>query len=411
MKAQTLLYIILLFPIHLYSHSLSLEKISFYGNKRTRTHVILRELKIKPGKPLNNEIILKDQLWLLRLNFLRRIEFFTKPGSAYNKRNMMVVIQEKDKWSTSPTISNNNLFGWTIGIDISLNNFRGTRERINTKIQLGKIRKINLSWNKPWFGGKFRLFTKLNLYHIAYPYLYEDYPSHFEEENTGILMTLGKSFGRTFKTGFRICLENIWTNDVKVALSGKHNDRIWNIESFVLYDTRDLLFYPQKGIYFQSWIRTFEIQKKKSFFRTGMDFRLYFPVYSDNILAIQTALQFSNGEVPIYKRLHLGGSKTIRGYRTGFLIGENSYLTSIEYRFPILYERNPVAGINVGYAGVLFTDFGTAWFQDESFKLNKIRGAVGLGIHVIWDHWVLRAEYGTHGKGWGFINTGTSIKF
>ena len=38
-------------------------------------------------------------------------------------------------------------------------------------------------------------------------------------------------------------------------------------------------------------------------------------------------------------------------------------------------------------------------------------GSAGFGIHVIWDHWVLLAEYGNHRKGWGFINLRTGIKF
>jgi len=145
--------------------------------------------------------------------------------------------------------------------------------------------------------------------------------------------------------------------------------------------------------------------------RWDFDMRWYIPVFQSNILAVQSHVVLSNGDVPIYKRLHVGGSKTIRGYPTGFMAGENIFLASMEYRFPVLYERNPLSGIHAGWAGVLFIDMGTAWYSHENPGLDAVRLSVGFGVHLIWDRWVLHGEYGTHGEGWGFINAGTGIKF
>ena len=101
----------------------------------------------------------------------------------------------------------------------------------------------------------------------------------------------------------------------------------------------------------------------------------------------------------------------MRGYKTGAFWGENSLTASVEYRIPLIYERNPAANLHVGYLAVLFADAGAAWLQSERIEWDRFRGSVGIGLHGVWQRWVLRAEYGINGKGWGFITGGTDVKF
>lgn len=409
---QYLTHILCLFPtLYLMGQPPLLERIALYGNTRTKDHVILRELHLAEGKPLIETLLLKDRAWLLRQGFLKRIEFQVKPGSTEDKRFLILVVQEKVSWSISPILSNNDLFGWYTGVNLTYHNLWGRRNRIDATFQIGGIRKYGLAWSDPWFGGKLHLFTRLDIYHTHFPYLYGDHHPHFNERDTGVLLTVGKGIGRRIRTGIRIGMERIWVEDPTVTFSETHTDDISLLEGFFTFDSRDWPLYPRTGLYLQAWIHEFGLFQNHRFYRTGLDFNLYSPIYHDNILALQTSVQISQGKVPIYKRIHLGGGKTIRGYRTGLLSGENYFLTSLEYRFHIFYERNPLAGINVGYAGVLFLDAGAAWFQNQIVKPHMLHGSLGFGIHVIWDRWVFRAEYGNHGKGWGFINMGTGIKF
>ena len=83
----------------------------------------------------------------------------------------------------------------------------------------------------------------------------------------------------------------------------------------------------------------------------------------------------------------------------------------MEYRIPILYERNPLAGMHGGYACVLFFDTANTWFGDETFTMTRFQSSAGLGFHAIWDDLVIRVEYGYRGKGFGFLNVGSGIKF
>jgi len=388
-----------------------LEKIAVYGNTRTQDHIILRELCLREQEPISDELLRQDRAWLLRQDFLKRIEFQMKGGSTQDQRILLLVVQEKGTWSINPILSNNDLFGWYTGAHLTTYNVWGRRNRIDAIFQTGGIQKFALSWYNPWFGGTSRIFAQIQLYFTTFLYCYGDRLPPFDERDIGVRFTLGKGFGRRIRIGLHSTLEQVWSDDPGITQSGSHDDELLILEPFLLFDSRDWPLYPKTGLFLRSGIQYVKPLPSEWFLRTDIDLRLYFPVFRENILAINTVARISRGPIPVYKRIHLGGGKTIRGFGTGALPGESSLLMSFEYRFPILYERNPLAGIHVGYAGVVFIDTGAAWYQNQVLKHDLWKTSIGFGIHVIWDHWILRVEYGNRVKGWGFINAGTGIKF
>ncbi len=388
-----------------------LEKISVYGNTRTQTRALLRELNVRTGKLLTDNDLKKDFSWLLRLDFLKRVEFLMRPGSESDRQMIMLVVQEEDPWFFSPILETSHPFGWIGGVKWTVPNFRGRRERIQLRLELGGINKGSFFWTNPWFGGKLRLFSEIAALHRVFRYSYHDVSSPFRENETVLSVSVGKGFGRIFKTGARSKYQHIWTDRPSVMVSGANIDDLLSGELFMEMDTRDLPLYPKTGFYLNSWMRWIYRNQNRLFRRSGFEGRGYVPIFGDNILAMQCAGQWSMGTVPVYERIHLGGGETIRGYNKGTLAGENSLMASLEYRFPIFYERNPLAGIHAGFVGVLFFDTGTAWFQNEKIDWNRLHSSAGIGVHFIFDHYVLRGEYGHYGEGWGFINTGTSVKF
>ena len=389
----------------------TLEKIVVYGNVKTRSPVLLRELNIREGSPFTEDRIREERAWFLRQDLFKRIEFQLKAGSAQDRRILMLIVQEKGTWSFSPILSNQDVYGWYAGGKVAATNMWGSRNRIETTIQLGGYRQYALAWSNPWILGKLRMFADLVFYHTAFRYRFQDHPASFEETDTGMTLSLGKSFGRRFQLGMRLGWEEVYVGDPSVTVTGGNTDRIHILEPFVRYDSRDWPLYPRKGIYLHSSYRLYSVQNQQRFYRFFVDGRLFTPTYRENILAIQVSAELSMEAIPVYKRIHIGGGRTIRGFSAGDLSGENSLLVSAEYRIPIFYIRNPLAGVHVGYAAVLFSDIAAAWYQSENLSSDMVHGAYGVGIHIIWDHWVLRFEYGYRGAGWGFINVGSGIKF
>ena len=224
-------------------------------------------------------------------------------------------------------------------------------------------------------------------------------------------MILGRQIGRFLHLGIAGGIERIRISDPEISLTSTGSDDLYQWELFSEFDTRDWPFYPGKGLFWRWALDRYMLPLDKSLDFMSADFRTYLPIGRQQILAFQMAGHISEGFTPVYKRTHLGGSRTLRGYATGESAGENTVYSSLEFRFPWLYERNPSAGLHFGINGVLFVDAGTAWWNSEPFRFESVRGSAGFGVHFIWDQWVIRMEYGQHGRGWGFISTGTDVKF
>ena len=389
----------------------TLEEIVLFGNTRTKRDIILRELRLYEGGPWTLHNLSAERAWLLRQDFLKRIEFQIKPGSTVSQSVLMLIVQEKGMISASPILSNQDVYGWYAGTGLTFRNVFGYRNRIDLIAQLGGLKHFEFRLSNPWIFRSLRLFAEFRLYHTSFRYRFTDFPSSFEERDTGALLTVGKGIGRSFQIGLRSGFERVWTENPDITVSSGHSDRIFILEPFLSYDSRDWPLYPKYGFFLQAWVRRFDIERGFRPERIGLDIRAYTPAYRENILAFQTMLEISHGTVPVYKRIHIGGGRTIRGFSTGDLSGENSALVSIEYRIPVFYIRNPAAGLHAGYALVLFSDMASTWYRIADWTPRDIRACVGLGVHAIWDHFVIRGEYGHRGKGWGFINVGTGVKF
>lgn len=388
-----------------------IEEVALFGNTRTKPEVILRELNLKPGISLTDALLATDRAWLIRLDFLRRIELITKTGSTPHHRILMVVVREKGTFSASPGGGYDNLFGWTAGGSMTFKNLRGLRERLKIKAQIGGIRKGNINWQNPWMAGQYHLFTEVDLSYLGLPYLYDDFTPDFDLDHFHGHWAIGRQVGRHFKFGLKAGLDYVYADRPDALISGQNRDINPSVGLFADLDTRDWPFYPHRGHYWQGSLTTTELEDGTLFWDSDIDLRFYAPLLRGSTLAWQSRMRLTRGTVPVYERFHMGGGATLRGYDTGSFWGENMLLGCVEYRFPMLYVRNPAANIHLGYLGVLFVDTGVVWQQHTRLRWEAVRGSVGFGVHAIWGQWVIRAEYGTHGRGWGFITGGTDVKF
>jgi outer membrane protein assembly factor BamA len=145
--------------------------------------------------------------------------------------------------------------------------------------------------------------------------------------------------------------------------------------------------------------------------RSTVDIRHFVPRGRGACLAFQAAAMVSHGDVPVYKRLHVGGSQMLRGVPSGWIAGDNACLASTELRFPLLMEREVLGCDFSGTFGVVFCDAAAVWFPREWPDGIRTRLSAGMGLHFLWDGIVLRAECGALSDGRLFFTSSSGVKF
>ena len=84
----------------------------------------------------------------------------------------------------------------------------------------------------------------------------------------------------------------------------------------------------------------------------------------------------SSAVLPPFEQSLLGGSGTLRGYRTGHRAGDNLATLSAELRYPL---NSP---LNSGRFGLkAFVDGGTTWASGERLKDQRFERGIGGGVY------------------------------
>ncbi len=96
-----------------------------------------------------------------------------------------------------------------------------------------------------------------------------------------------------------------------------------------------------------------------------------------NVLALRGAYVRASGALPLFEQTLLGGSGSLRGYRTGHRAGDNVATASVELRVPL---NSP---LNTGRFGVkAFADWGTAWQSGDRLADQRVERGLGGGVYV-----------------------------
>ncbi len=149
-----------------------INRVSVSGNTRTNDHVILREIRTRPGQLFSRSAIIRSQREIIQLGFFdqEKIEVNPIPNPADNTVDLEYIVEEtsSDQIELSGGWGANRIIG-TVGI--SFNNF-STRNLFNREawrpLPTGDGQRLSLraqtygrgyisysaSFTEPWLGGK-----------------------------------------------------------------------------------------------------------------------------------------------------------------------------------------------------------------------------------------------------------------
>lgn len=415
----------------------TVNRVLIRGNDYTMDKVIRREIALSPGDPMLADKAERSKRRLENLRYFDRVRYYLEKvdgGEAKDGkpelRDLVYELSEKNTGNFLIGIgagTESSVFGQ---IELSEANFdlfspwrfRGAGQKGRLCIQAGpRVQTYEASVTEPWFLDR-QLELTVEVYRRQR--WYDDY----DVIRSGAAVTLSypvkfwptwEAFGRL---GVSLAAEYIEYDDVdngyyydpkrgdRFRMLKEEEDRNGDkvevpLEVFWKLDTRDRFIFPTQG----HTVRLFGdiVGGDNEYWRVGFNVRKYFPVWKKYGHVFQIGLRgetvdaFSD-DLPLYDRLFLGGSKSIRGVdfreiapriyahenkkgRYTAWGGQTSWCMNMEYSVPVVKMLRIAAFSDLGSVGEDEFDFDTAWFC----------WSVGLGLRLDLEQFPIRLDFAT----------------
>jgi len=163
---------------------------------------------------------------------------------------------------------------------------------------------------------------------------------------------------------------------VKGTIPGSKGGVVSGLGLVFIYDSRDFVYYPSKGIWTELVIYHDDPATGSSFnyTRIAFDFCKYFS-YKENILALNAYSIYSDSDVPFFQMGALGGQKKMRGFYEGRYRDNNALVFQAEYRRHLFW----VLGFTV------FGDIGQVAHRYSQFNSTDWKYTYGAGLRLMTD--------------------------
>ena len=380
------------------------------GNKKTKTKVIRREIKLKKGD-LFNVNHFRHQLGKLQgLGYFEDVNVgFDQSDAEANMVDVILTVKEKRTASIGVNVgygSESGLSGgltygdtnlWGLGYNFEVGFDEGDEASYWITLASNYMDYKTYAWN---VGFRYRT------YDDRYYYKQSKRQFEYDEKSWSVFAGVGKKFrNEAWSWYFTVQREDTDYSHVHRAIPGYTDDLTpWEgvNQTFGLqltYDKRDpYVSYPKGFVwdtnieqavkvlggefnYTKYWTQMRYYASLNKFF-DGL-FNIDGGWTEDNPLILAARIRAgsaSKKELPAFARYSLGGINSLRGYNSRYFEGSNMLLGNFELRVPI----------NANFSLVGFYDVGRA---DESFKFKDFHDDYGVGVRVKTPFGNLRVDY------------------
>lgn len=375
------------------------ERIIIEGNTRTRDKVIRRELDVYEQE-LYSGVRLKEGIRNLhQLDYFEEVKVNTEKGSTDDSMILRVGVAEKPTgtFSFGGGYSNDESF-FIVG-SVNQRNLFGRGQMLELRAQVGgRSTRFNLNFVEPWFLDT-QLSAGINLYNWEHEY------NDYTKDAWGSVVKFSYPVFLNTRASLAYTFENATVKDIEEdaaetiqELEGENVTS--SLRGGLRWDSRDHPFAPTEGSVHSISVEYAGLGGDISFTKTLAETGWYFPLFWSTTAALHAeggyVTEGSDGFLPDYEKFYLGGSATMRGYdyqsisvtdENGAEIGGEKYIMfNFEYIFPLVKEA--------GVSGVIFTDLGNVYREDDSIDLADLRQSVGLGFRWLSPVGPIRVEYG-----------------
>lgn len=356
------------------------------GYERTRPRTILRELAFKTGDVANYSKIIQSQRKIYLTGLFDRVFLRTRPSTIDSlHKDILVEVKEHAAGEFSASLGFGSEDKIRSKLELSHQNIQGAARKAGLTVHASFIRwGGEVSFSDPWFLGV-PLQLDMNL---LSEYLEEP---GYRLYRSGGQLALGRSLSErsrlvmTYKRNWTR-LKEVKTEEIPEKLKNNQN----SLSLKFIYDSRDNLFNPTKGFYWecqQEFGGNFTVHLNR-FYRTLMRVKVFQTL--GNRIAFGSSLEMgwmtsASGidGVPLHERFYTGGPNSIRGFRYQRVgpSDANHVPTGgmVECVWNVAEIRRSIYK-NVGLA--LFLDAGNVWSSEDDVNDLKLRYSPGFGFRM-----------------------------
>ena len=385
-----------------------INKVNIMGNERTKDKVIRREMVVYPGDKYDRSRVKTSENRLRNLNFFEIVTTTPEPIGEGDRYDLNVQVKEKPTGSFSAGVGFSSVDSLVGYIELSQGNFDwktwppiGAGQKFKVRLSLGTERNdIDISFVEPWFLDR-KLSFGADLFHHESRYFSDAY----DQKNDGVRLSLGKPLSRFTRGTLAYALEQYEVFDVhssaSPAIRAEEGKRLKSGLEFIWSrDTRNRFFNPTRGNrttitpYFAGGSLGGETDIYGAKVRSGQ----YWPLLWGTVLNLRGEIETvdyygDTDHVPLFDRLFLGGSYTLRGYEyrdvgpkdgNGEPVGgDSSAYATLEYTVPIWDKVR----------GAVFYDWGVVNLDALDFDTSGYNDNWGIGIRLDLPGFPLHLDY------------------
>lgn len=367
-----------------------INKVNIRGNEVTKDEVIRRELIVYPGDKYNRSRVQTSENRLRNLQYFEVVTSNPDPIGEGDKYDLNVKVRERRTGQFSAGVGFSSVDSLVGYVELSQGNFDittwppvGGGQKFKIRAQLGTQRNdLDISFVEPWFLDR-KLSFGVDLYHREARYFSDNY----DQKTDGMRLSLGKPLSRFSRGSIGYTLELFDVFDVAPTASQSIREedglRLKSGLDFTLTrDTRDRFFNPTRGskTTITPYFAGGPLGAETDIFGGRIRSSHFWPFFEDCVLNIRGQLEtvdsFGNSKnsnrvgdgVPIFDRLFLGGSYTLRGFEyrdVGPFDGDDPVggksmgFITVEYTVPIWNQIRGATFYDAGFVNEEFMDFDT----------------------------------------------------
>ena len=437
----------------------TINKVILKGNTRTNDHVVMREIRTRPGQMFSRSDIIRTSRELAQLKYFDPEKIVPTPIPNANEGTVDIEYKVEETSSDQIELSGGWGYGRIVGtLGLSFNNFSASKlfkrgawrpipsgdgQKLSLRLQSYGIgyMSYSVSFTEPWLGGKKPNSLSVSYFHSLYSYNKKGTENYQAFKTDGFMVMLGKRLAWPddfFTLINRVSIQTYDLNNYGNIFSfGSGNGKYYNFSAGSTFarNSIDSPIFPRSGsevslsldvtppysLFSERNYRGLPDEEKFKwieYHKWKVNFSIYRQIVGDLVLSARTKYGFLgsyNSDIGItpFDRFYLGGDGLsgynnldgreiigMRGYSNESLTPDysiNRNTGGTIYNKTTLELRYPLSLNPSATIYVMgFFEAGNAWRDFSEFNPFSLKRSAGVGVRVF------LPMFGLLGLDWGY---------